>query len=117
MIGFKQLIDIGNIDIVQIDVTRCGLTQAMKIANYAKNNGKKVCNHNFTTDINTAASLHFLCSIQNSLVMEYCNENGEISRNLSKNPIKIQDGYAYLPEDPGLGVEPDEVIINRYKVN
>jgi len=117
MNGFKQLIDIGNIDIVQIDVTRCGLTQAMKIANYAKNNGKKVCNHNFTTDINTAASLHFLCSIQNSLVMEYCNENGEISRNLSKNPIKIKDGYAYLPEDPGLGVEPDEVIINKYKVN
>jgi L-rhamnonate dehydratase len=91
-IGFKQLIDVGNVDIIQIDVTRCGLTQAKKIADYANSLGKKVCNHNFTTDINTAASLHFLCSIQNSLVMEYCNENGEISRKLSKIPVKIKDG-------------------------
>ena len=87
--GFKQLIDVGKINIAQIDVTRCGITQAMKIANYANLCGIKVCNHNFTTDINSSASLHFLCSIPNSLVMEYCNENGEISRKLSKNPVKI----------------------------
>lgn len=77
--------------------------------------GKKVCNHNFTTDINTAASLHFLCSIPNSLVMEYCQENGEISRNLCTNPVKIKDGYAYLPKEPGLGVVPNIDILEKYK--
>ena len=115
--GFKQLIDVGKINIAQIDVTRCGITQAMKIANYANLCGIKVCNHNFTTDINSSASLHFLCSIPNSLVMEYCNENGEISRKLSKNPVKIIDGYAHLPEEPGLGLQPDHEIIEKYMVN
>ena len=115
--GFKQLIDVGKINIAQIDVTRCGITQAMKIANYANLCGIKVCNHNFTTDINSSASLHFLCSIPNSLVMEYCNENGEISRKLSKNPVKIIDGYAHLPEEPGLGVQPDHEIIEKYIFN
>jgi L-rhamnonate dehydratase len=113
--GFKNLIDLGNIDIVQIDVTRCGLTQAKKIAEYANLLGKKVCNHNFTTDINSAASLHFLCSIPNSLVMEYCQENGEISRNLCANPVKIKDGYAHLPKEPGLGVVPNIDILEKYK--
>ena len=32
--GFERLIDEGGIDIVQIDLTRCGFTQAMRIAAY-----------------------------------------------------------------------------------
>jgi len=54
--GFKNLIDIGNIDIVQIDVTRCGLTQAKKIAEYANLLGKKVCNHNLDFSIHLMES-------------------------------------------------------------
>ena len=110
-----MIIDLGNIDIVQIDVTRCGLTQAKKIAEYANLLGKKVCNHNFTTDINSAASLHFLCSIPNSLVMEYCQEKGEISRKLCTAPVRIEDGYAHLPKEPGLGVIPNNDILEKYK--
>jgi len=116
VVGFERLIDEGGIDIVQIDLTRCGFTQAMRIAAYAQRRGRKVCNHNFTTDINTAASLHFLCAIENALVMEYCVEPSEISRGLAKVPVTIRDGYAHLPDAPGLGVEPNEAIIEKYLV-
>lgn len=116
VVGFQRLIDEGQIDIVQIDLTRCGFTAAMEIAAYAHARGRKVCNHNFTTDINTAASLHFLCAIPNALVMEYCVEPSEISRKLAKKPITIKDGYAHLPAEPGLGVEPDQKIIDKYLV-
>jgi L-rhamnonate dehydratase len=114
--GFERLIDEGQVDIVQIDLTRTGFTQAIEIADYAARRGRKVCNHNFTTGVNTAASLHFLCAIQNALVMEYCTEPGEITRTLAKNPVRITDGYAYLPQGPGLGVEPDEDVIAKYLV-
>lgn len=114
--GFEHLIDEGGIDIVQIDLTRCGFTQAMRIADHARSRGRKVCNHNFTTDINTAASLHFLCAIENALVMEYCSEPGELARALAREPVSIVDGHARLPRGPGLGVEPDEEIIARYLV-
>jgi L-rhamnonate dehydratase len=114
--GFERLIDEGGIDIVQVDLTRCGFTQAMRIADYAASRGRKVCNHNFTTDINTAASLHFLCAIKNALVMEYCVEPGEISQKLARNKVRIADGYAHLPSEPGLGIEPDMAIIEKYLV-
>ena len=114
--GFARLIEQGGIDVVQIDLTRCGFTQSMKIADLAHRLGRKVCNHNFTTDINTAASLHFLCAIPNALVMEYCVEPGEITRNLARNPVRIADGFAHLPQDPGLGVEPNPAVIEKYLV-
>jgi L-alanine-DL-glutamate epimerase-like enolase superfamily enzyme len=114
--GFERLMDQGQVDVVQVDLTRTGFTQAMQIAGLARRKGRMVCNHNFTTDLNTAASLHFLCAIENALVMEYCSEPGEISRCLARNPVRIADGYAYLPDGPGLGVEPDEAVIERFLV-
>jgi len=116
VVGYERLIDQGGIDIVQVDLTRCGFTQSMRIAAHAHSQGRKVCNHNFTTDINTAASLHFLCAIENALVMEYCVEPTEIAQKLAKKPVLIKDGYAHLPSDPGLGVEPDPAIIEKYLV-
>ncbi|EIM27597.1 mandelate racemase/muconate lactonizing enzyme family protein [Microvirga lotononidis] len=114
VVGFERLIDEGGIDVVQIDLTRTGFTQAMRIADYAASRRRKVCNHNFTTDINTAASLHFLCALENALVMEYCVEPGELSKNLAVEPVKITDGFAQLPDAPGLGVEPRMDIIEKY---
>ncbi len=114
---FERLIDEGGVDIVQVDLTRVGFTQAIRVANYALSRGRRVCNHNFTTDINTAASLHFLCAIRNALVMEYCVEPNEIARKLARNPVRFEDGHALLPSEPGLGVEPDPAIIEKYLVS
>jgi L-rhamnonate dehydratase len=114
--GFTRLMDEGRIDVVQIDLTRCGLTQSMKIAHAAQARGLTCINHNFTTDINTAASLHFLASIENAFIMEYCVEPSEISRSLAKDPIRIEGGYAKVPDAPGLGVEPNPAIIEKYLV-
>jgi len=113
---FERLIDEGGVDVVQIDLTRAGITQGVRVANYALSKGRKVCNHNFTTDINTAASLHFLCAIKNALVMEYCVEPNDIARKLALNPVKFEDGHAILPSEPGLGVTPDPAIIEKYLV-
>jgi L-rhamnonate dehydratase len=114
--GFIRLIEEGRINIAQVDLTRCGFTQAMKIAAIAARNGIRVANHCFTTDINVAAALHFLTSIPNALILEYGVEPGEISRSLARNPIRIEDGYVSVPEGPGLGVEPDLGVIERYLV-
>jgi L-alanine-DL-glutamate epimerase-like enolase superfamily enzyme len=114
--GFARLIDQGGIGLAQIDLTRCGLTQSMQIAAYAASKGVAVANHNFTTDINTAASLHFLAAVPNALVLEYCVEPSEISRRLIRNPIRLEDGYMRVPEEPGLGVEPDLAVVEKYLV-
>ena len=84
------------------------------IAHGTQPRGRKVCNHNFTTDINTAASLHFLCAIEHAYTKEYSSEPGEICRNLAKRPIGMEHRFMHLPEEPGLGVEPNEEIIAKY---
>ncbi len=66
------------------------------------------------TDISTAASLHFLCAIENALVMEYCVEPSEISQREASG--QHQGQLCYLPEEPGLGVEPNQEIIEKYLV-
>ena len=48
--------------------------------------------------------------------MEYCVEPSEISRALASNPIKLEDGCMRVPEEPGLGVEPDMAIVEKYLV-
>lgn len=114
--GFQRLIDEGGVGLAQIDLTRCGLTQSMKIAQYAADRGIMVANHNFTTDLNTAASLTFLAAIPNAFVLEYCVEPSEISRNLAREPFAQVDGYMSVPEAPGLGFEPNEDVIEKYLV-
>ena len=114
--GFRRLIDEGGVGLVQVDMTRCGLTQAMRIADYAAQQGVMVANHNFTTDLNTAASLHFLAAIPNALVLEYCVEPSEISRNLAKEPFVMKDGHMTVPEGPGLGFDPRIETVEKFLV-
>jgi L-alanine-DL-glutamate epimerase-like enolase superfamily enzyme len=113
--GFLRLMDHGRIDIVQVDMTRCGLTQALQIAALARERGLPCVNHNFTTDINTAASLHFLAAIPNAFIMEYCVEPSEISRRLSRHPFAFENGIAQVPQEPGLGIEPDMEVVEKYR--
>jgi L-rhamnonate dehydratase len=114
--GFNTLIEKGRIDLAQIDLARCGFSQALKIAALAERAGIKVANHCFTTDINVAAALHFLASIPNALILEYGVEPGEIARSLALDPIVVVDGHVAVPEGPGLGVEPNPEVIARYLV-
>ena len=77
---------------------------------------KQLVERSFATDINVAASLHLLAAVPNAFILEYCVEAGELGRSLTRNPIRVKDGYASVPEEPGLGVEPDPKTIEKYLV-
>jgi L-rhamnonate dehydratase len=115
--SYIDLMDRGKIDVVQIDVTRCGgLTEAKKIAYAAYDRGLEVVNHSFTTDLNIAASLAMLSAIPEAHFLEYCVEDSPLRQELIRNPIRPVDGYVSVPEEPGLGVEIDESVVERYAV-
>jgi L-rhamnonate dehydratase len=70
--SYQNLMDQGQIDVVQVDLTRCGgFTEAMKIASLAYDRGLPVANHGFSTYLNVAAALHWLNSIPNALICEF----------------------------------------------
>ena len=117
-LSYLELMDRGRIDIVQVDLTRCGgFTEAMKIASLAYDRGIPVVNHGFTTYINVAAALHFLNSIPNSFILEFVAEEETTLRDrLTKQRLVAKDGMLDIPDAPGLGIELDEAAIEKYAV-
>jgi len=117
-ISYQDLMDRGKIDVVQIDLTRCGgFTEAIKIASLAADRGLVVANHGFTTYINVAAALHFLNSIPNAIIVEFvAEEETTLREQITKQKLRAQDGYLSIPDAPGLGIDLDEEGIAKYRV-
>lgn len=117
--SFLQLMDVGKIDVVQVDLTRCGgFTEALKIAALAVDRGLPVVNHGFTTYLNVAAALHFLASVPNTLgLLEFVVEEGTTLRHQISEPIRMVDGRVAVPDAPGLGVELINKGIETFRVS
>jgi L-alanine-DL-glutamate epimerase-like enolase superfamily enzyme len=116
--SFLDLMDRGGIDIVQVDLTRCGgFTEAMKIASLAADRGLKVANHGFSTYINVHAALHWLNSIPNALICEFVvQENTDLREFLTKNNVRAVDGMLPIPDAPGLGIELNDEQVAKFRV-
>lgn len=116
---FRRLIEEGGIDVVQVDVTRCGgFTEAMKIAALAADHGLPVANHGFTTYINVSAALHWLNSIPNVLIAEFVmQENTNLRESLTRQRVRAKDGYLEIPNEPGLGIDLNEEALARFRVD
>jgi L-alanine-DL-glutamate epimerase-like enolase superfamily enzyme len=117
-LSYIDLMDRGKIDVVQIDLTRCGgFTEAMKIASLAQDRGLVVANHGFSTYINVAAALHFLNSIPNALIVEFVAQEGTTLRDsLTLQKFHAEEGYLKIPDAPGLGIDLDEKVVQQLRV-
>ena len=114
--GFQQLIEQGGIDIVQPDLTRCGgFTTARKIVHMAERANRLVIPHSWCSDLLTAASLHLNAFQRRAVFVEFNTSQGPLSREMVRNPLRLADGYLSVPEGPGLGVEINEVTLERYR--
>ena len=117
-LSYLELMDRGKIDVVQIDLTRCGgFTEAMKIASLAHDRGLVVANHGFTTYINVMAALHFLNSIPNALIVEFvAEEETTLREKITRQKLRAEDGYLKVPDAPGLGIDLDERALAEFRV-
>lgn len=117
-LSYLDLMDRGKIDVVQVDLARCGgFTEAMKIASLAWDRGLPVANHGFTTYINVAAALHWLNAVPNALICEFVAQEGTTLRDmLTRQKFVAKDGYLSIPNEPGLGIELDESVVAKYRV-
>jgi L-rhamnonate dehydratase len=115
--GFQQLIDQARVDVLQPDLTRCGgFTVGRKIVFMAERANRLVIPHSWCSDLLTAASLHLNAFQRRAVFVEFNTSQGPLSRQLARNPIKLEGGYLAVPEAPGLGVEVDEEVINRFRI-
>jgi L-alanine-DL-glutamate epimerase-like enolase superfamily enzyme len=115
---FKELIEGCKIDVVQPDISRCGgITVAKKIVDMAGLRGIPVLPHAFKTGILIAASLQVIAAMPQAKFMEYCSQETPLSKLLMKDHFELdQHGMLQIPQKPGLGVEIDEEVLQKYRL-
>jgi L-rhamnonate dehydratase len=114
---FQQMMEVGGIDVVQVDVTRVGGLARSKRIGWDSAERHRLCvNHSYKTGVNIAASLHFVAALPNTHYFEYCVEQGALRQKLTRQRFPVVDGEIAVPEEPGLGVDLDEEIVAKYRV-
>ena len=115
---FANFIEKSGADFVQPDITRCGgISEMIKIYDMAHMAGMKLVPHGFSTGILTAATVHFLASREHGDLIEYSQSTSPLYTSLVKNQIPFVNGFVPVPNTAGLGIELDEEVIAKYRIN
>ena len=70
--------------------------------------------HNPMGPVATAVNVHLAASIPNFLILEYIPDDRPPRSELVKEPLKVKDGYIEVPTKPGLGIELNEEVFEKY---
>ena len=115
--SFRPLIDRHALDVYQVDLSRCGFTDAAYIRARVEEIGARLCNHCYTSPITVAACLHWLSTCRDAFIFEDCVDDSPMRHQLTKQKVQAINGWIELPKGPGLGVTLDEDFVREYLVS
>jgi galactonate dehydratase len=103
-------------NILNPDIAACGgILAFLEIASMAESFSVFVTPHNYNSmSVAQAAMLQVSALAPNCLIAEYFPYFQEVSDEISIKSLVIENGYATLPEQPGLGIELDESALAKY---
>jgi L-rhamnonate dehydratase len=113
-VELSRLIEDRCVHVLQVDVSRVGLTQAMRVAALAARYEIPCVNHSYSYGINLAASLHFAAAIERTSLFEYQATANEIRDVLVPDAPQPVASALTVPRGPGLGVEIDEDALRHF---
>jgi L-alanine-DL-glutamate epimerase-like enolase superfamily enzyme len=115
--GFRELMDRTRVDVVQPDVTRAGgISECVRIGQMAALRGVMTVTHSWSTGIIKAASLAVLAALPRAPLFEYCVQETALNKLLTVEQFPLANGMVAFPDQPGLGIEIDEEVVERFKV-
>ena len=112
---FREVFEKQAADILNPDVCNCGgILELKEIAAMAEPYFVAMAPHNYnSTAIGLAATVQLCAAIPNFLITEYFVNFTERGDEISRNPIRVENGCISLPTTPGLGLELDEAAMAR----
>lgn len=123
---FRRLVEARGVDIVQPALPTCGgFSQGKQIAALAAQHNLRVSPHVWGGAIGLAAALHFMASLPPTPhsdhvpyppLLEYDRGDNPLRDQLLKVPIVYERGVVRVPDGPGLGVELDMAVVERYRI-
>ena len=101
-----RFLRIGGLDLVQPDVCRAGgITECRRIAELADAFGAAFAPHiSIGSAIHFAASTHLAAAMPNCMTSEYWIGNNPIGNAILEKPLKVENGFMDVPNEPGLGI-------------
>jgi L-rhamnonate dehydratase len=115
--AFRPFIDRHALDVYQVDLSRCGFTDAAYIRSRVEEIGARLCNHCYTSPVTVAASIHWLCTCRDAFIFEDSVESSPMRHELTHEKVQARDGWISPPEGPGLGVTLNEDFVKEYLVS
>ena len=124
LFGFRELLGAGAVDVAQPDLGSCGgISAGRHIIALAQSHGVQVNPHVWGSAIAQAASLQLLAAVpvaHHSLfaqepILEYDRSSHPFRLHLITKPIEQVGGWVEIPSGPGLGVEVDRSVLEKYR--
>jgi galactonate dehydratase len=110
--GFSEFCARHLVNYVQPDVCHAGgILELKKIGAIAEAFRIEMAPHNPQSEVSTLASMHVVASTPAATILEYNpNRTGWVLDLFRGGAVRVKDGFAELPDRPGLGVELDEKV-------
>jgi len=115
--GFREMIRVGALDIVQPDASRCGgITETGRIAQMANSHGLRVATHSWSDAVAVVANAHVVSAIPNGITVEVDRTGNPFIEDLLVERLPIRDGQMQLSNAPGLGIELNHEVVERLRM-
>lgn len=117
--GFEELITTRSVDIVHPDPnTAGGILETKRIGDFASRHGIGFMHHHAASPVSFMGCVHSAAATENFMWLEHHAVDKEDWENLVTGidgPI-VKNGYVDVPEKPGLGVELNEEVVEKYLI-
>jgi L-rhamnonate dehydratase len=117
----REWLERGGVAVVQPNIGRGGgLTEIRRIADLCELHGAQVIPHGWKTGITSAVGRHFQAACPAAPLFEYVSPqvfDSPLRRELVSPEPVIVDGFMELPTAPGLGIELNEELVERWRTD
>jgi galactonate dehydratase len=112
---FRRVLETGAASILQMNLGRVGgILEAKKIAGMAEAYQTQVAPHLYCGPIVGAANIQLSTCIPNFLILESILDWTGFHAQILKRPIQWEGGFVIPSNEPGLGVELNEAVLDRH---
>jgi L-rhamnonate dehydratase len=97
-----RLVEAGGVNVLQVDVSRTGLTEAMRVAALAERFGVPCVDHTYSYLLNAAASLHFMAAVHETSLDEHQATPNQMRDRLTRASLRRATAGLRFPQARGL---------------
>ena len=115
--GMKEFIVRRGVDIAQVDaIWSGGISECLKVAALADCWGMKIIPHFSASVVSYASNIQWAAMVQNCEWFELTQDPNPLRDELAIDPIVVEKGEVILPQKPGLGIELNEKVLEKYRI-